>query len=325
MNLFFRRGGRNAFTPFVGAFGKVPRAGDFVRVGLPHAATAGLEHWLIAAVGWLEGRALPPSPEQRQASPIIGFFYRPRPRAGALLAGVLRWSHDAVGRSFPFAVFAALSDETLGTSPQLLPLACRPFIEHLATTLGVVSNVGSAQELQSALASLSPPDLDGGHAGPYAGWAAQSRLSDVWASLYGSPDGEAPRVAVHTLAEALAPFRRSDEPGTQLAALLPLDGDWALGAAFWIDVARRVGGWKTNTPTCFFSLTSPARLLLALGDPHASALAEVTLGQGDQDQVCDLMSARTPTFGYQALPANVESVLANPSSLVSDLLPALSF
>jgi hypothetical protein len=170
----------------------------------------------------------------------------------------------------------------------------------------------------------------------YGDWTAQTRLVDYWSALYGHHSQEvSARYAVHTLAEALQPFRGSDEPATQLGLNLPLGGaggpvDGSLATAFWVDLARRAGGWKANTPSFFWHSGEPSRLLLALGELHPSMLIEATHGRGDHEHMCDLCGSAGSIAGYHSLPPRLMATLSETtdggsSAMIADLLATAIF
>jgi type VI secretion system protein ImpM len=330
--LFFRRSSKrnNAFDPFIGAFGKIAGAGDFVRIAPRGNATLdAFEHWLINATRWADSSGAT-SAEERYAAPTVGFLFSPKPATGGLLVGALRWSRDSVGRDFPLAIFAAVNDDSLARTPHLVPLVLRALVEPFATQL--TTNVTSADALREWLAGCAVPDVGQAHVHTaYDAWCTQTYAEAAWAALFGGHATPGARYAIHTIAEALAPFRHRDDPETQLGAVLPIGApqtiDWAASVALWMDIARRVGGWQSNIPTTFWTLSpnTPRRVLIALGDPHASALAEITLGRGDADQTCRLLGRdAAPTPGYQPLPVGTDAALANAHSSLSDVLATLS-
>lgn len=85
----------------VGAFGKVPMAGDFISVGLPAALTEPLHAWLVAGLSAARDRLGERFEPAFLTAPAWRFLF-PAGLAGPLAAaGVLLPSVDGAGRLFP--------------------------------------------------------------------------------------------------------------------------------------------------------------------------------------------------------------------------------
>ena len=92
----------------LGLFGKHPARGDFIEAGLGPVLLPGLEQWLDAALTTCR-TTLGPAWEQvwDAAAPRAICFWMGEGLAGEVVAGVLRPSHDKVGRRYPLLVLAA--------------------------------------------------------------------------------------------------------------------------------------------------------------------------------------------------------------------------
>src|SRR3954453_8855089 len=96
-----------SFAPIVGAYGKVPRIGDFVSVRASAEPAQSFKTWLANAADWGGRRQLPGWPTVFDRAPL-SFVLRPRPGTGSVLLGVIRAITYSVGRRFPLSVFTSL-------------------------------------------------------------------------------------------------------------------------------------------------------------------------------------------------------------------------
>src|SRR4051812_48605180 len=112
------------------AFGKVPRVGDFIRARADHASVIALEAWVTDGMGWAHTRRRTWAEDYGRGS-ARAFVFRPpaKVQQDTVVVGVLRPSHDAVGRLFPL-MFGATNDAApFATAPHLLPLLLGDFLE----------------------------------------------------------------------------------------------------------------------------------------------------------------------------------------------------
>jgi type VI secretion system protein ImpM len=311
---------------FVGAYGKLPAFGDFVGVRATTELALGFQQWLGSALDWAEQRQLPGWPAEFDGLPPAAFTFRPRLPCPGVLAGVLRASRDAVGRRFPFAVFAGVPDDVARSSAHLLPLAMSAFVDRATTALPALERATSVAELEEALSGLHPIGIDDHVEAAYEAWTRATRAADLWRSLYRAEDGAGARYAVQMIHGALAPFAQAPEARTDLAVRLPLGGEPARATAFWIDLAQRLGGVPRATPTALFypAPTTPSRaLLLLLGESHPSALAEATVGAGESELVCDLTAPAPDPESVRRLPVLGSALCGEISSAEATLRDVL--
>lgn len=318
--MWFRRGNAaKPFTPIVGAYGKLPRFGDFVGVRANVEPATSYQAWLARALDWAERRQLPGWPTLFEEGPVA-FTFRPRPGTGSILVGAIRASQDAVGRRFPFTIFGSVSEEAAAQAPHLMPIAIAGFVERAEQLLREIDVVSTTQEIENWIATMPPIGIDESAANAYATWCERTRLSDLWLELYGSSEPEAPKYALQMLSAAIAPFRGLVEPQTQLGARLPLGRASNFEAGLWIELAWRLNGGRSHPPTTFCSIANPKTLFLSLGETHVCALGEATSGVGDTDEVCDLTSAPTSPVRLPPLPDALEHEVASPTLPISQLV-----
>ena len=321
------RGGGGGLTPFIGAYGKLPRIGDFVSVRAKVEPAYGFQGWLARALDWADRRQLPGWPTVFDTRPPIAFVYRPRPRNGGILVGAMWGSRDAVGRRHPFAVFTAVPDAEARAGAHLVPLATAAFVDQVSALQSTFESAASAAEVDAALAMLGPLVVDEPVARGYEAWLHEVLALDLWEALYRKRDAEGVEYAVQMIREALMPFQRMEDAATELAVRLPLAAKPAFEAAFWSDLVQRLGGTVRASPTMLFYTTPRVAgrgLYLALGDPHPSTLAEGTIGAGDSDLVCDLTTpSRESSSHLPVLGSRLEGEIRRENATLAQVLDAL--
>lgn len=315
--------------PFVGVYGKLPNFGDFINIRANLEPAASFQIWLTSAVEWAERRQLPGWPTAFESAPLA-FVYRPRSLRGGALVGIVRGSRDAVGRRFPFAIFASVANDALSVNPHVLPLIAESFLEAATRMVDAAARCSSTSEIESLLQSLPLVGFPRQGEAQYEEWARSTRAHDVWRDFYNSADGVGPRFAVHTIFEALAPFGNEETPKTQLGVRVPIGAASSLAVAFWVDVVRRAGRLRREVPSFCWSpwwAPGPPVALVSLGEAHPSCLAEAALGVGDTDVVCDLTSPAPDTQAtrcYAPLPQALDEDLRSQQARVCDLLDAFA-
>jgi type VI secretion system protein ImpM len=309
----------------IGAFGKLPTAGDFVRSGGGSAIANELETFLHGGVDALHQERC--SPDVFDAGRTYGFLFRPNdPRVSEGLVGLLSPSRDTVGRRFPFVVFDTIDPRrTQGGNGYLLPLAAGDFLEQ-ALRLARRTTLAAA-DLPRELAMV---ESIGGRfdqlSREYASWAATTRLGSVWGSIFGDPHSSFAAAAVIGIAASVEPWRGHARPPTSLSVRLPLGGGGTAAVVFWLDVVRRLSGWQETTPTAFWHWSGESGdILVQLGDTPVSSFVELYRPDPDADLVYDLVP-----HGHQASVLPVPSfarraadVLRRPDAPVLELLEAL--
>jgi type VI secretion system protein ImpM len=325
---FLKRESKEAPPPPVvlGAWGKVPKMGDFVRVGgrpLPS-----FEEWLENGMAWGEKRHAASWANVYSGGRMQSFMFRAPPQAkeSTLLAGVLKPSQDSVGRRFPIVVFARLPEKVVASWPHLLPLLLGDFSDGAAKVALGGEDSATLTELVNGLAlpHLEPDGAD--H--EYTRWARGTHMGTAWTSIYGHPDSDAPLKALHTIREAVAPIIDHESPTTPISVKLPLGTGGAAAAAFWIDIVRRVARWHATVPSFLWSFDGRAgTILIHLGGASASSLAELWAADPDSDTICDC-TARTVNEHRSRLlgdlPRELAQRLQRGDTLVADVLALLS-
>jgi type VI secretion system protein ImpM len=275
------------------AFGKVPRAGDFVRTRGAGDVGAALEEWVTTGLERAEGRGHFADAFAHGA--IHAFVFRTT-RAPGLVAGVVRPSRDAVGRRFPFVVAASVEVGGLGSHPHLLPLLLGDFLEGAAELALAAETLGGSADLERAIGAVRPPRFDHADAvfREYDGWLRTTAAATAWGAIYGDTAAWSAAHAIHTIEESVAPIRGHEPSTTTLGLRLPLGGAGSAAVAFWLDLVRAAAHWRATVPSFFWS-TEPSRgsLVLQLGETPASTFEQLWLPDPDSDHLCDLTQPRS--------------------------------
>lgn len=317
-------------TTVVG-FGKVPLLGDFVRVRSTGEPMASFESWVAEAMASGEDRRGSQWATAYGSGAIHAFVYRaPKTaRSTSVLAGVLRSSHDAVGRKFPLVICAPIVEQAIVRGPHLLPLVLGDFLEGATHALMNADGINAPGQFEDLVNRVHAPRFDSADAasGEYGRWIHQTALTTAWGAIYGEPYPSSVLHALYTIIEAIRPFRGQETPGTPLSVRLPLGVGGAAAAAFWLDIVRSAAGWKGTVPSCFWHFDgNTGSILIQLGETPLSTLVELWAPDPQSDHVCDL-TLPTQVDAQKTLarlPPPVAEVLQRPEMLVSNLLEALT-
>jgi len=310
----------------VGAFGKTPRQADFLYYGPADADIQAFHKWLEDGVSWVAARTPELWPQLRAEPPVCGFVFRAP--GGSLLVGALRPSSDAVGRDFPLSAYVVLPAAGLANQPHVLPLWLGELLQHAAGAILASDVQGALAQLEATLAGGTLLPLAGlqQDARDYAEWVNTTELTAAFDALFGEEARASAIQALHTIQEAISPFRGKERPKTPLSVCVPLGVSGAGAAAFWIDVVRRAAGWRDTVPTFFWSSREDGgEAIVQLGDVPASSLPALWHVGARNDHVCDLTRLapeEAPKF-WPLLPPAVAAVLTRPDARVIDLLNAL--
>jgi type VI secretion system ImpM family protein len=305
----------------LGAFGKLAANAEYIHHNAHSAAFRALDDLLADSIESSSRRAGDVW-ATRFASGAVHVFVFKQSEGDTFLAGAIRPSHDRAGRAFPFLVAAELTvePEQLST-PELVPLSLEHLWKH-AHRLAAESVDHCALDAES-LRSVpeATADLDEARQS-YEEWTRGLALPDLDALLYGE---SGPRLAP-ALREGLAataPHRGIEPPRTRLSIRLPLGSSGGAAVCFWLAFFRRALAWRSVLPTFFWTHSGAAgQLLLSLGRPSASALDQIWLPGSVSDDLCDLVGEPSPESETSA-PPEIELVLRDPRSTISDLLVAI--
>jgi type VI secretion system protein ImpM len=275
----------------IGAFGKIPKMGDFVRVGAVTSSPS-FETWLESAMARGESRHQAAWPGIYGGGAIHAFVHKAQPIAkeAHVTVGLIRPSRDRVDRRFPLVVFAQVPDKLVAGSPHLIPLVIGDFLE-AATAIAIDADaMTTSAELAARIAKLPPLTFDESAGRDYEAWTRGTRSESAWRVLYGEQGAESAfAAATASLREAIGPFRGKEYPATQLGIRLPLGVGGVAAAVFWLDVVRHVAQWKATIPSCFWSFDgTTGSILVQLGKTPPSSLCELWAPDAANEQMYDL-------------------------------------
>jgi len=323
--------GSHSAPPQVAVFGKTPRMGDFLRVGAGGPAGEALEQWVEQGLALAEAKRGNAWASIYSAGATYAFVFRP-PRGSSAreaLVGVIKPSVDAVGRRFPLVVYAPALPRTAVPWPHVLPIALGDFFDAAANLLLEADSVTGVADMQAALRRVPVPllaDADRS-AQEYDAWAATTLLGHAWSVVYGGEQAMSAPRAVHTISEAVAPFRGEEAPGTKLGLRLPLGPGGVAAATFWLDTVRRLARSPAEVRTSFWCFDGTSGCaIVQLGDTPASTLGELWSPDANSEYLCDLTVPASVDVGrfLTRLPPPVAEAFQSPHALVRDFLDRLT-
>jgi type VI secretion system ImpM family protein len=326
----WQTGSHNTAPVQVSAFGKIPRMGDFVRVGSRGGAGESLEQWVEQGLSLAESKRNPAWPVNFASGAPHAFIFRP-PRASNVkdaIVGVIKPSKDAVGRRFPLVVWAPAIPRSSVPWPHILPMALGDFFDAAATLLFDADAMANASEMQTALAKIPPPHMADAdrNAEEYEAWATTTPLEQAWNVVFGGGQTMSQVRAVHTISETVAPFRGAEGASTKVGLRLPLGPGGIAAAAFWLDTVRRLARSPSEVRTCFWSFDgATGTAIVQLGDTPGTTLAELWVPDTNSEYLCDLTAPASVDVGrfLTKLPPYLAEALQTPGVLVRDFLDRL--
>jgi hypothetical protein len=190
-------------------------------------------------------------------------------------------------------------------------------------------NVTGIADMQAALRGVPPPHLADADrsAQEYEAWASSTLLTQAWSVVYGGDQAMSVPRSVHTISEAVAPFRGEESPATKLGLRLPLGPGGVAAASFWLDTVRRLARTPAEVRTCFWCFDGASGCaLVQLGDTPAATLAELWSPDTNSEYLCDLTMPTSVDTGrfLNRLPPHVAEALQSPNALVRDFLDRLT-
>lgn len=302
----------------VAILGKLPTFPEYLRVGIADPLVAAFDAWLAHGMDRLMSRSSDPRWEESYANGAVhGFVYRKRGGPpGRLLVGAIAPSADVAGRTFPLVVAAPVDcGPEIVRMPELVPLLVEPFWVQVSQLLFDAPSL--PRDVLEHRARALQPIIDAdttSTAASYRAWLAELPAPELWTLIHGPVMGEngEPIAPGHTvplegvlrmLGECIRPVRGAEQPATPLTLRLALGQAGGAAVCFWIDMLRRVAGWRETIPSFFWAHdgTSGA-LLLHLGEPPACTVSELWAPSEKHDEICDL-TRPLPVAGAAWLPA----------------------
>jgi type VI secretion system ImpM family protein len=314
------------FGAFCG-FGKLSSRADFVHIGPRAEPFERFDDWLTNCVEWAHARSGAAWCDAFRVGGVRAFVYRVGSSA-SLIVGALAPSRDEAGRLFPISVAApvALGPDFAG-APQLLPFACEGAWQEAGECVAALLSAPLTDSGKCIAAMSAPRELSFVDAQlAYAAWADTLTLTELWLLIGGEPGPDGLHGILRFVAAAVQPYRSREFPETQLSLRLPLGAAGGAAVCFWLDVVRRLVGWRTTVPSFFWSHDGASgQLTVHLGVPPAATVSQLWLPTSERDEFCDLsLSLDVPVVQRLApLSERAERALAHGDTAVASLLAAL--
>jgi type VI secretion system ImpM family protein len=290
-------------------YGKVPAQADFARVNVGDLTRLGLDRWFQEAheVVHAERGRLPEEPAHFVISPA---------GSRAVVLGALVPGQDAVGRSFPVIVFAAL-DAASVPDYALIPQAYAAFYEGAAALLGSAASMTVADLSAQAqgLTTLLTPQ----HTADVVSLLRREPVAPLGLALGGLPHG-----AAYALRTLLSACERARSAGHSPSGVATVDGPSPTDAArlLWLEVARKRLGWRDGIPSFLWTRRDSYRLLVSLGPPATGLLSYLANSRHKSNRFWPLRTDVDAALdaALAALAPDQRRVLESPAATLADLL-----
>lgn len=302
----------------LGAFGKVPAAGDFISLGAGSALVQSWQSWLQKENDHLASkrRQLPPTP--------IRFLFRDA--AGTAMVGGLGPSRDQVGRTFPLSVFCHVDPHAAMPKFSALPSAYDAFLGGVAQTLQDAHQM----PLQTLAGRISGLHLPG---------AGELRDAQLWThealgvtpgsvmleQLFGPVASGVHYHGINMVRTACHQVHGRD-PGTA-SIILECHAVDDVQIAFWLCMAEGLLGWQSAPPSFFWTDVSSedSRLLICLGAPPLGVLHYLADPTVSADRLWPTRTTSSAAIeaGRNALGNAQRHALEPPAPTAAGLLAAL--
>jgi len=295
-------------------FGKIPAQGDFVRLNASTPAALAFDVFLQEALDSLRRQG-----GQLVEEPVRFAFYDTPSKTG--IYGVFAPSQDAVGRSYPLSVFAALRGDG---GVAVVPFAGRAFLDEAAELLAAGATLTSA-DLATRTKALETPDLDGD-----AGREALRRaLHDtgaawLWQTLFPESPQENVAYALRTLKFACDAVK--GRPPSSPGVVLDCPAPNRHAALFWLALVDGRLGWRgAASPSFFWSASGGGRMLVTLGPPPSGLLGFLARPDSPSNKLWPLRTSvpAAREAAMRDLDANVRQVAAEIDGSLLDVVVAL--
>ena len=302
----------------IGVFGKLPAHAEFIRADTTEPAIPEIERWMDEAVGLLHrtSTALPEGPS----------YFAWRAAAGARThVGVMVPSRDQVGRQFPLMIFAAV-DGGADFFPAF-PVAFAPFLVEATALVSAAQTVDGPTVIEYARRLPVPGPMDIADARTAVDdLLARADVPDLFAAMFaGTPDGSR-YYGLNTFVTACR-GAHGQEPGKASVTLdCPL-GDIPARAT-WLELARRLLGWRDN-PSFFWTdgaHGAHGRLLLPLGPPPPAMLGYLARGGAGSTKLWPLVTTNAAAIdsARNAMSPMLRGLVDAPGTPVAGLIDALA-
>jgi type VI secretion system ImpM family protein len=311
----------------LGAVGKLRSQLEYVRSYPADPAFPAFHSWLVENMDFAVRSRGAGWKSAYPASAAYALLFRPEGSSSAL-AGAIAPSADAAGREFPFSALALVEAASeFAPTPEVVPLLLEPIWQETSRLVldatgksGQASSTDPGQHIGRTRIELTSSPREATEC--YAHWTRTLPAAELAELLY----GELGEVELSVAARLVLALRRAGKsPPTRLSLRLPLGAVGGAALCFWLDLVGRCRLFHAVPPSFFWSFDGTSGdLLLHLGRPPLTTLAELWMpGQG-RDDICDL--ARVPPTSLAASAAahpELDRILAS-GACVLELLEAIA-
>jgi len=298
----------------IGVFGKLPAHAEFIRADTTDPAISDIERWMDEAVGLLHrsSSALAEGPA----------FFAWRSGGGTRTnVGVMVPSRDQVGRQFPLMIFAS-ADGGADLFPAF-PVAFAPFLVEATALVSAAQTVDGPTLIEYARRLPVPGPADFAEArASVDDLLAGADVPELCAAMFpATPEGSR-YYGIHTFVTACRGAHGHEPSKASVTLECPL-GDIPARAT-WLELARRLLGWRDN-PSFFWTDGAHGRLLLPLGPPPPSMLGYLARGGGGSTKLWPLSTTNLAAIdsARNAMSPMLRALLDTPGTPVTGLINAL--
>lgn len=277
-----------------GLLGKHASRGDFVNLGNRSREFTSFDAFLTHSVEWAEEKAGSRWTEVYGAGGVQAFVYRPAAGGkAAALVGAFGPSSDRAGRRFPLSAAVPLfAPAGLLAAPEILPLVLESCWQSTSELVLALMADPSAN-LEQRLGELRVAEVEVEDAlVSYDEWTRSLPTDELWTLIFGERHRVDPASVLALVSETVRTCRGVETPTTPLCLRLPLGMAGGAAVCFWLDWVSSIARWKATLPSFFWSHDGrQGTMILALGVPPASTLAELWLPTAERQEICDLAAA----------------------------------
>jgi type VI secretion system ImpM family protein len=272
-----------------GCFGKLPLAGDFLRVNAGGPEVADLDQWIQEGLSAVKAKLGPAWDRAFDASEPKRFVYVPE-KAERMLVGVIVPSRDQTGRRYPMCIFLRVERQGRSESAARLPAQCATFFEAALDLARGGWADGDAKAFLARVERLADAvgDPSAGRDDLVRRWETRT-VADFSTALFGEASQE--RIsALGNALDVLLPALRASGTTLGFGLKCPLSTDDLADVAFWCEFTARLAHRDLGDPFLFWSRSV---LLASYRRPSPKVWLSFLDPTHDDEWWYDLAGART--------------------------------
>jgi type VI secretion system ImpM family protein len=320
-------------SPEVLFFGKLPSHSDFVRFNAAGQEIRVFDQWLQEAL-YSAGRFFSSEwPAVYRDSPSYHFIFH-TDHTEAALAGIVRPSHDASERKYPFIVAGRIHKRPL--HPRLIPLVPRLFASFFGESLKITEEAAGGLPVSDliskteSLGNFLAPDIDS-IIRDFQGYLRSTTLERFYEGEFGSFEDYRKYVVVDNLVQIYGPSSRARTLPSSLGIRFPLSQNASSHTeevSFWSDLGFRVSQGFPSLPNMFWGVPrgpEKSYYFLVFGKPQVKFYMSLVQPVRENGAVCRLdEDGEFPAEqAAQRLPPGIRKALESRDFTLNDLLEAV--